>query len=102
MRKWRGQQRQAQMEEDRKKLQSPPFPALKVLCLPPWRSERETEQSLQSMMLSPWWHPAKAARRKDTTFMGSYLQNTDVLAEEKEKASLYEETVLVIGRQTGL
>lgn len=34
--------------------------------------------------------------------MGSYLQNTDVLAEEKEKASLYEETILVIGRQTGL
>lgn len=89
------------MEEDREKLQSPPFPALKVLCLPPWRSERETEQSLQSMMLSPWWHAAKADRRKDTTFMGS-LQNTDVLAEEKEKASLYEETVLVIGRQTGL
>lgn len=54
------------------------------------------------MMLSPWWHPAKADRRKDTTFMGSYLQNTDVLAEEKEKASLYEETILVIGRQTGL
>lgn len=34
--------------------------------------------------------------------MGSYLQNTDMLAEEKEKASLYEKTVLVTGSQTGL